>query len=1397
VIVSNSCGQVISSEATVTVNANTSIVTAPANTAVCTGSTATFTVAATGTNLTYQWFAGSTAITGATSSVLALNNVTSANAGTYRVVVTGTCGTLSATATLTVNNPIVITAQPANATVCDGTVATMTVAVSGTAPTYQWYNASGAISGATAATYTTTAAGTYYAVVTGTCNAITTANAVVTVNPLPQGILSGSTICAGNNGSLVYTSTVPGTGPYTLVYQVGTSTSTVTVNNVVSGVAFSVTPAATTAYTLVSVTDRNGCVRTNGFTAATATVTVNPAPTATLSGSQVICANASAVLNVTMTGTAPFVVTLSDGTQASFATNTGTITVNPNAGTTYTIVSVSDANGCSNRGTGSAVITLHNAVTIGRQPSSVTVCDGTVATLSVSASGTGIIYQWFNAAGAISGATAATYTTTAAGVYYVVATGTCNAVTSSNAVVSVNPLPQGSLIGSAICAGSTSGATLTFTSSVAGTGPYTVVYNNGTSTITVNNVVSGVAFPVSVIPGVTTGYTLVSVTDVTGCTRTSGFTGAAASITINPRPTAVLSGSQAICANGTATLSVAMTGTAPFVVTLNDGTQATFATNSGTITVNPNAATTYTIASVTDANGCSNVGTGSAVITLNTPISITANPANTTVCSGTVATLSVVAGGTGITYQWFNAAGAITGATAATYTTTASGTYYVVVGGACGSVTSGNAVVTVNPLPQGILTGSTVCANTPGATLTYTSGVAGTGPYTIVYSTLVNGLITTTATNVVSGVPFAITGVLTNTTAYSLVSVTDVNGCVRTSGFTTGTATITVLAAPAITSQPVSLTQNVGTAAQYTVAATGANLSYQWQISTDNGLTYVNLANAGVYSGVTTATLQLSTISVSMNGYLYRCVVSGTCAPAAISNGASLTVVAPVAAFTVNTANQCFNGNQFVFTNTSSILVGSLVTYQWTFGDGVGTSSLASPTYTYTRSGTYVVKLVVISDAGLRDSTTRTVVVYSSPIPSYTINQSVQCLVNNRFVFTNTSILPNEAMTLTYRWEFGDGTTVNDISPVKSYASAGTYNVKLVATSINGCRDSVTQAVTVNPMPVTTVSANPGTILCQGSSVVLTATGGVTYKWYRNGALQVGITGPTFTVTSPGEYSVRATSAAGCESVDVASIVITLLEKPVVDFTFNTSCAQFPITFTNRSVTTNSGPVTFLWTDNFGNTSTVANPVITYATAGVVNMKLKVIPTLCPVSADSITKSFTLSTAAPALRLPTVHALSGEPVRLQARSLGSGSTYMWTPGGSLDDSTLQRPTATLTAEQEYRIRVTTAVGCQTVDTMLVRVFRSYGVYVANVFTPNTDGINDRVVMNMVGIRSLRYFRIFDRTGKMVYVTSNAGDSWDGTFNGNKMPTGTYMWVAEAVTNSGINITERGLITLIR
>jgi hypothetical protein len=105
--------------------------------------------------------------------------------------------------------------------------------------------------------------------------------------------------------------------------------------------------------------------------------------------------------------------------------------------------------------------------------------------------------------------------------------------------------------------------------------------------------------------------------------------------------------------------------------------------------------------SVVVSGTCGTITSTAAVLSINTPITISTQPVNTTVCDGTTATLSVVAGGTGATYQWHRviSAGTVTtvaGAVSSTFTTTTAGTYYVVVGGACGSVTSGNAVVTVN-----------------------------------------------------------------------------------------------------------------------------------------------------------------------------------------------------------------------------------------------------------------------------------------------------------------------------------------------------------------------------------------------------------------------------------------------------------------------------------------------------------------------------------------------------------------------------------------------------------------------------------------------------------------------------------------------------------------------------
>src|SRR5690606_27367905 len=105
----------------------------------------------------------------------------------------------------------------------------------------------------------------------------------------------------------------------------------------------------------------------------------------------------------------------------------------------------------------------------------------------------------------------------------------------------------------------------------------------------------------------------------------------------------------------------------------------------------------------------------------------------------------------------------------------------------------------------------------------------------------------------------------------------------------TTTSTITVHAKPTITGNPASLTKCDSTNnASFKVTATGTNISYQWQMNTGSG--WNNMVNNSTYSGVTTATLLIPDVFYSLNGYQFRCVVSGTCTPAVTSGVATLTV---------------------------------------------------------------------------------------------------------------------------------------------------------------------------------------------------------------------------------------------------------------------------------------------------------------------------------------------------------------------------------------------------------------------------------------------------------------------------------------------------------------------------
>lgn len=499
----------------------------------------------------------------------------------------------------------------------------------------------------------------------------------------------------------------------------------------------------------------------------------------------------------------------------------------------------------------------------------------------------------------------------------------------------------------------------------------------------------------------------------------------------------------------------------------------------------------------------------------------------------------------------------------------------------------------------------------------------------------------------------------------------------------------------------------------------------------------------------------------------------------------------PIASFT-SPVSQCFIGNSFTFASTSTVTPGAIAATNWNFGNGA-TATGTTVNYSFPAVGNYSVLLNIVSDKGCIDTARRSVAINANPTIAITASGSLNfCQGGSVTLFA--TVQPGSGNLVGLQW-YKDGVLITGANGNQlTVQQSGSY--ELIASNSFGCtRTSVSTVVVVHPLPTGALQLPSVDHICAGTPLSLTATGGATYQWYFDGSAIAGATSSTYNALLPGQYSVELISAQGCKDWAQGTVRLKLYDRPTVNFSFPSYCILQPIAFKNLSDTLRSGNVAWSW--SFGGTasSTLFEPVHTFTIPGNQEITLTATPLKCPNFATIAKKTIPLERPTPGIRYTPVNALFNTNKQLSARNIGI--KFEWAPIFGLNNHLIRNPIYRSQFETNFLIRIEAASGCVTIDTQVVRIFKNIDIFVPKAFSPNGDGHNDRLDIFLVGISRLLYFRVFNRWGQLLFETNDPAQLWDGTFNGQKQPLETYVWIAEGIGENGTKVVRRGQTILLR
>lgn len=550
-------------------------------------------------------------------------------------------------------------------------------------------------------------------------------------------------------------------------------------------------------------------------------------------------------------------------------------------------------------------------------------------------------------------------------------------------------------------------------------------------------------------------------------------------------------------------------------------------------------------------------------------------------------------------------------------------------------------------------------------------------------------------------------------------------------------------------------------------------VQYLWELSDGRSFTdsvpTINFANAGLYS--------LSLFIKDDHG----------CEETAFVENFFSVQEPPVADFTADiTESNCY---PLVVQFQDLSQTPNPGSWTWVFGENENRSEVQNPFFIYNRPGLHDVTLISRTSNGCADTIVKKEYIHVGG-PYAEIDVADAVCRGQEVVFRAIKLQNVHDIS----WSFGDGySDAGTTETAHTYTRSDVYKPVLFLRSDdkNTCNKAIVGNVVVHDLQATFAFDGGIDSGCVPFTppLINNTLNADSYTWLQGngGSSQEAL--PQLTYNQAGSYTLTLFAhytPLGC--VDSAKAAVTVFPLPEIDTSPDTL-----ICLGDQLVLRADGGIEYLWSpalslDNAAAATTVARPVFdTDYTVTVTDHNS------CVDSA----KVVVLVQQHPVVWLSDTTLIIGEELYMDLSDPEIGK-YQWSPADNISCSTCPDPVFKAMETTAYSVAVTDVNECFTLSYPFnLTVEKKYSVDVPLAFTPNGDGINDKVFVKGWGLRELVMFRIFNRFGQVVYESTDIKEGWDGVYDGVPQPVETYTYIVRVRTEADEVLEKSGTLRLIR